>query len=458
MGLTYTYEMKNTSLRQTNRHNFLQRGTFVINCISLFTLVASLKSQFRKFALLCNLLLCASALTGCQTAPKSEARRHQAREPKLTQRPNSEQSKALRAEITGELAKMNEAKRESAPEQPILSSGAANDTILVGSLPKVPPKPEILKKLSVLESSGLQLSKPNETPFIFDIPVTYNERVRTWIKYFQKDGRMTFRNWLERSSRYLPVVQYELAHAGLPQDLAYVAMVESGFSPGATSPAGAKGMWQFIPETGRRYGLRIDWWVDERRDFHKATKAAIHYMSDLYTQFNSWYLVTASYNMGEHGVRRLIQRHKTTNFWELAEMGALPQETCDYLPKIIAAMLISKAPALYGFRDLDYQMPLSFESITVPGGTDIVNLATYLGVSERYLKDLNPELIKGLIPGTVRGHRIRVPKGSMLAVSQFIRLQAGVDHPWPTRSRASHDIKAQVRSDFPANPERTAAN
>ncbi len=293
----------------------------------------------------------------------------------------------------------------------------------------LPPEP--LKKLKALEVSGIELSKPHDTPLIFDLPVTYNERVRGWIRYFQTDGRATFRHWLQRSSRFLPFVQYELSRAGLPLDLAYVAMIESGFAPHATSPAGAKGMWQFIPETGRRYGLRIDWWIDERKDFHKSTLAAIRYMSDLYQQFNSWYLVAASYNMGENGVRRLIQRHRTTNFWELAEKGALPLETRDYLPKIIAAMLISKAPALYGFRELEYQMPLSFESITVPGGTDIPNLATYLGVSERYLKDLNPELLKALIPMSVRRHKIRVPKGSMLAVSEFIRLQARNDEVRP---------------------------
>lgn len=340
-----------------------------------------------------------------------------------------QRSRSLRNEIKEELAKLNTIESPQ-PVQSVQSVQSVLNELSSTAAPSITPQPhqqvasnEPLKKLKVLESSGLELSQSSETPFIFDIPVTYNDRVRTWIKYFQKSGRMTFKNWLERSSRFLPVVQYELSRAGLPQDLAWVAMVESGFNPTATSPAGAKGMWQFIPETARRYGLHIDWWLDERNDFHKATKAAIRYMTDLYGQFNSWYLVTASYNMGENGVRRLIQRHKTTNFWELAEKGALPQETSEYLPKIIAAMLISKAPALYGFRELDYQMPLSFESIVVPGGTDIMNLASYLGVSGKYLKDLNPELTKGLIPGHVANHRIRVPKGSVLAVSQFIRLQ-----------------------------------
>lgn len=287
------------------------------------------------------------------------------------------------------------------------------------------PPATVLKKLSALENSGVQLSPSSETPLIFDIPVTYNARVSFWIRYFQTEGRLSFRTWLERSARFLPIIQYELTRAGLPQDLVYVAMIESGFSPSAVSHASAMGLWQFISPTGRRYGLRIDWWLDERKDFLKSTRAAISYMTDLYRQFSSWYLVAASYNMGENGVRRLIKKYGTNNFWELADRGALPKETKNYVPKIIAAMLISKAPALYGFRDLDYQMPLAFEYYLVPGGTDLDNLARYLGVSEKYLKDLNPELIKGFVPRHVSGHKIRIPKGSMMTVSQYVRLQTG---------------------------------
>jgi membrane-bound lytic murein transglycosylase D len=281
-----------------------------------------------------------------------------------------------------------------------------------------------LKKLSALENSAVELSSADETPLIFDYPVTYNAAVRRWVTYFQTSGRSVFRSWLERSSRFLPFIQYELAKAGLPQDLAYVAMIESGFSPTASSHASAIGLWQFIGGTGNRYGLRTEWWLDERRDFLKSTRGAIRYMTDLYRQFSSWYLVAASYNMGEYGVERLIKRYRTHNFWELADLGALPQETKNYVPKIIAAMLISKAPALYGFRDIDYQLPLSYEYFHAPGGTDLINLAKYLGVSEKYLKELNPELIKGFIPRNVASHKIRIPQGSEATVAQFVRLQA----------------------------------
>ena len=134
-----------------------------------------------------------------------------------------------------------------------------------------------------------------------------------------------------------------------------------------------------------------------------------------------WYLVAASYNMGENGVRRLIQRHKTNSFWDLADRGALPEETRNYVPKMLAAMLISKAPALYGFRDLQFQIPFSFEAVEVPGGTDLIHLANHLGVSERSLTELNPELLKAFVPREVRTHRIRIPKGSRVAVAQYVK-------------------------------------
>lgn len=260
----------------------------------------------------------------------------------------------------------------------------------------------------------------NEARLIFDFPVTYNSRVRKWIKYFQTSGRSSFRRWLERSSRFIPGIQEEMKRANLPLDLAYVAMIESGFSSNASSHASALGMWQFIAPTGTRYGLSIDWWIDERCDFEKSTKAAVNYMTDLFQQFGSWYLVAASYNMGENGVRRLIKRHGTNSFWALADRGALPEETRNYLPKMLAAMLIAKAPALYGFRDLEFQVPFSYDTLDVPGGTDLINLANHLGVSERAITELNPELLKAFVPREVKTHRIRIPKGSKIAVSQYV--------------------------------------
>jgi len=296
--------------------------------------------------------------------------------------------------------------RTLSPEVPAFSTGvkAADEAVTVAANPTGKSKKD----------------KLNEAHLIFDFPVTYNARVRKWIRYFQTTGRSSFRRWLERSTRYIPYIHTELKRAGLPTDIAYVAMIESGFSSSAVSHANAMGMWQFIAPTGERYGLTVEWWIDERRDYEKATKAAIGYMSDLFEQFGSWYLVAASYNMGEGGVRRLIKRHNTNSFWDLADRGALPEETRNYVPKMLAAMLIAKAPALYGFRDLEFHVPFAFEYYKAPGGTDLINLANHLGVSERSLTELNPELLKGFIPRDVKSHRIRIPKGSRSAVAMYL--------------------------------------
>lgn len=255
--------------------------------------------------------------------------------------------------------------------------------------------------------------------FMFDFPVTYNARVKFWIKYFQTNGRKWFQTWLERSPKYLNEIQTLLKEEGLPQDLAYVAMIESGFSNGAKSTANAVGMWQFIKATGTRYGLRNNWWLDERRDFNKATRAAIRYKKDLYQLFGSWHLVAASYNTGENRIRRLIQKNGTNDFWRLADKGTLSNETMNYVPKIIAATLIAKAPALYGFKNLKYELPLKYEIVSVPGGTNLQDLAQFLGVRESYLKELNPDLLLGYIPESVASHKIKVPAGSSRFIGQY---------------------------------------
>lgn len=264
--------------------------------------------------------------------------------------------------------------------------------------------------------------KSTYSPPVFDFPVTYNAQVKSWIHYYQTRGKRSFKRWLERSARYAPYIQKELEKHNLPQDLLYVAMIESGFIARAKSHAGAVGIWQFIAPTARRYGLKVDWWIDERRNFTKATSAAIRYKKDLYKMFESWHLVSASYNTGENRIQRLITRHKTNDFWELAEMQLLPKETINYVPKIIAATLIAKSPALYGFKDLEYNVPYRFEETVVPGGTDLANLAQYIGVRHRYLKDLNPDLLKGFVPREIKQHRIKVPVGSKPLVQQYAKI------------------------------------
>jgi membrane-bound lytic murein transglycosylase D len=270
------------------------------------------------------------------------------------------------------------------------------------------------------------MHKPRNTIFapvdskpFFDLPVTYNAKVKRWIQFFQTDGRKYFKTYLERSSRFLPAMQQQLAARHMPQDLAYIAMIESGFSPQATSHADAVGYWQFIESTASRYGLHVTWWLDERKDFTKSTVAASRYLADIYRMFDSWYLTAAAYNMGENRMRRFIERHGTRNFWALARMPDFPKETKEYIPKLLAAMLISKAPKLYGFHDIQRQDPYKFEYVTVPGGTDLMSLAHSIGVPLSSLSLLNPELVKGFVPPFIRSHRIRVPPGRTTQIAKY---------------------------------------
>lgn len=286
---------------------------------------------------------------------------------------------------------------------------------------KSQPKTELSEVISLkerLKARTLENKHIQSDSLIFDLPVTYNKKVSQWIAHFQHRGQRWFRDWLQRSYKYMPFIQDQLREAGLPTDLAFMVMIESGFLPNAISHADAVGPWQFIEPTGARYGLQVNWWLDERRDLHKATQAAIRYLKDLHKEFGSWYLVAASYNMGEGGLRRRIQRYGTKDFWTLIRYKALPSETEDYVPKILAAMLIAKAPNLYGFRNLEQMQPLTYDTVIAPGGTDLDKLADQLGVTRKSLKDLNAELILGYIPRHVSQHTIRVPQGAGTLVAK----------------------------------------
>lgn len=285
------------------------------------------------------------------------------------------------------------------------------------------------------KSAGFIYTKPNlkqiaETPskpqssltgqyLVFDLPITYNDKVKYWINYFQTTGKKSFSTWLERSQRYMPKIQGIFKEKGLPSDLAYLAMIESGFSPFADSHAQAVGYWQFIAPTAQRYGLKVSWWLDERRDIHKSTYAAARYLTDMNKMFNNWYLAAAGYNTGEARIQRLIKKHNSKSFWDISD--SLVQETKDYVPKLIAAVLIAKAPSLYGFRDLKYKEPVAYEYFWAPGGTSMRELAKTIKFSEKELKYMNPELIKGFIPDHVSGHKIRIPKGSLEKVAAYFK-------------------------------------
>ncbi len=191
----------------------------------------------------------------------------------------------------------------------------------------------------------------------YDVPIQENKQVKAYLVYFSTQRKEVIRRQLARSTHYLPMIKEVFREYGLPEDLAYLAMIESGFNPEAQSPAGARGLWQFMKGTGVRYGLVINGYVDERRDPVKSTHAAARYLRDLYRQFGSWYLAAASYNCGEKRVQKELNKGNGQNFWQLSADKCLPSETENYVPQMIAATIIAKNPEKFGFNDVPYQQP-----------------------------------------------------------------------------------------------------
>jgi membrane-bound lytic murein transglycosylase D len=245
----------------------------------------------------------------------------------------------------------------------------------------------------------------------FDIPIVINAKVEQFIQYFQTTLRNRFSNWLARSEKYIPFMRNLLKENGLPEDLVYMALIESGFNPYAYSRMKASGPWQFIYLTGKKYGLKANWWVDERRDPEKSTVAAAKYLKDLYDMFECWYLAAASYNAGEKKIASAMKRYRTEDFWELAKYRYLKQETKDYVPQMIAAALIAKDPEKYGFTDIEYQEPLRYEKVKVPAVTDLRLIAKACEITLEELKDLNPELSRWCTPPDDPEYEIKIPLG-----------------------------------------------
>src|SRR5436853_127500 len=240
-------------------------------------------------------------------------------------------------------------------------------------------------------------------------PVMLNAQVQFHLDRFTGSSREVVTLWVHRSSRYLAMIREVLRTRGLPEDLAFTAMIESGFKPDAVSRVGAKGMRQFMAATARRYGLRVDRWVDERLDPEKSTVAAARYLRDLHNLFGSWPLAQAAYNAGEVKVARAISKTGSRDFWTLAESKYLRRETKEFVPQIHAVTMIGREPDRYGFEFDDLE-PASVETITVPPSTDVRRLAGNAGLSVATVRALNPTLVRGVTPPG-RTWTLRVPVG-----------------------------------------------
>ncbi len=243
-----------------------------------------------------------------------------------------------------------------------------------------------------------------------DLPVDYNSEVVKTIRYFQTTARKAFKAWLSRSPLYVPMIRNALREAGLPEDLVYKAMIESGFNPRAFSRARAAGIWQFVSGTARLYGLKNTGGVDERRDPEKSTRAAIRHIQHLYGLFGDWRLVIAAYNCGQGRLQRIIERSGTSDFWKLK---GLPRETRRHVPRFMAALIISRDPGWFGFNDVVYQTPTEFDVVPISDWVSLRVAAECAGTTYERMRNLNPELQWGYTaPSLHEPYKLKIPAGT----------------------------------------------
>lgn len=310
------------------------------------------------------------------------------------------------------------------------SEPASIDELLATSafLPPAPPVPDALKQAVTADLAHTA----------HDIPITLNERVLAYVELFQGRLRDWFESGLRRGSQYLPMIQQVFRAEGLPLDLAYIPLVESAFKPNAVSRAKAKGVWQFMQGTALENGLKHDWYIDERADPEKATLAAAKYLRTLHRMFGDWHLALASYNGGPGLVQRAMKRTGAADFWELraAPRGALPRETREYVPMILAAIVIARSPMQYGF-DIVAEAPPEFDTIALPRAVDLRRVAEWTGTSVNEIQALNPELRRWTTPVKRTDYQLKVPAGT--GESLLARLEAAP--PTDLTSLKWHTVK-----------------
>ena len=280
-------------------------------------------------------------------------------------------------------------------------------------------EPAVIDQL--LEAATLSLPEPTReteaavaadlATTAHDLPIDNNERVQSFIELFQGNLRDFMQESLHRSAKYLPMVQEVFRAESIPLDLAYLAIVESGYKTNALSRASARGMWQFMPATGKEFGLDQNWFIDERSDPEKATRAAAQYLKSLHRFFDGdWNMAMASYNAGPGRLQRAVKQSKIADYWELTETSKyLPKETRNYVPMIMAAVLIAKNPQAYGFEP-GAGGPLTFDRVTVPDALDLRTVAEWTGTTIEEIRELNPDLRRTTTP--MGAHQLKVPMGT----------------------------------------------
>ena len=274
-------------------------------------------------------------------------------------------------------------------------------------------------QLSTIEAVAADLEATTH-----DIPIPTNDRVLRWVEVFQGRLREFLGEGLSRGAQYLPMIQNVFRAEGLPLDLAYVPLIESAFKPTALSRAKARGVWQFMRGTAIENGLAADWYIDERADPQKATVAAAKYLKALHGMFGDWHLAMASYNGGPGRVQRAVKRSQKDDFWTLtATTRYLPRETRDYVPMILAAIIIAKNPVQYGF-DIAPVSPIPTENVTLPSAVDLRRVAEWAGVAVDDIQQLNPELRRWTTPIREGSYALRVPAGTASRIEDGLQAAA----------------------------------
>lgn len=307
--------------------------------------------------------------------------------------------------------------------------------------PAAPPPPSDNRLIELLEKDlDKAVEQPRERRRLqFSKDVVEHPRVRQFISQYSQTNKSYFQSLLARSGKYMPIIAKALSEEGLPEELAYLALLESEFQVDTTSQAGAVGLWQFVPSTARQYGLRIDDWVDERRDPVKSTKAAAAYLKDLHRYYGRWYLVTAAYNAGPAIIDKALQTSRAADFWGIKEKAQLSQETRNFVPKFVAIALIATNPQKYGFTNLRYEEPLEFDEVDAEGLLKFTLAAEMAEAEPALIKELNPALLRNVTPPGPRSYRLRIPAGRSLVFAKASEFQRSKEAE-PMRV-VTHEVK-----------------
>jgi membrane-bound lytic murein transglycosylase D len=286
------------------------------------------------------------------------------------------------------------------------------------------------------------------------LPLTMNDAVVGYINYFSGRGHNTIVAGLERAGKFRPMIQRILAEEGVPQELIHLAQAESGFLPRAVSNKAATGMWQFVQFRGREYGLNQTPYTDDRLDPEKATRAAARHLKDLYNEFGNWYLAIAAYNCGPGNITKAVERTGYADFWELRARHAIPAETTNYVPIILAMTIMTKNAAEYGLTDVVPQTALEYDTVDITAPTNLALVGDLTDTPVSQLKELNPALLRSMAPD---GYALHIPKGTGETLSAFLERVPGSDRAaWRMHRVEAGDTLASIAHRYGSTANRIA--